>query len=60
LVPWCWGLNGAASVVATALATLVAMHVGFAILLLAGATVYLAAAMVVPRAPGPRRRGVAT
>jgi hypothetical protein len=51
LVPWCWGLNGAASVVATALATLVAMHIGFAALLLTGAAVYLLASVVIPRAP---------
>ncbi|RLB60697.1 MAG: hypothetical protein DRI90_13115 [Deltaproteobacteria bacterium] len=51
LVPWCWGLNGAASVVATALATLVALHIGFAALLWAGAAVYLAASVAVPRAP---------
>ncbi|MBW2455814.1 MAG: hypothetical protein JRI68_14955 [Deltaproteobacteria bacterium] len=51
LVPWCWGLNGAASVVATALATLVALHLGFAALLLIGAAIYLAASVAVPRAP---------
>ena len=29
LVPWAWGINGCASVVAAAMASLLAMHVGF-------------------------------
>ena len=51
LIPWCWGLNGVASVVATATGTLLALHGGFSALLLAGGVVYLIAAAVVPGAP---------
>jgi hypothetical protein len=51
LIPWCWGLNGVASVLATALGTLLAMHLGFSALLLAGGLSYLIAAIAVPRAP---------
>jgi predicted MFS family arabinose efflux permease len=51
LIPWCWGLNGVASVVATATGTLLALHGGFSALLLAGGLVYLIAAAVVPDAP---------
>jgi predicted membrane-bound spermidine synthase len=51
LVPWGWGLNGVASVVATAVGTLVAMHFGFRWLLVAGAGTYLLAALSVPREP---------
>lgn len=51
LIPWCWGLNGVASVVATAFGTLVAMHFGFSAVLLSGAASYLIAAASVPKAP---------
>jgi hypothetical protein len=48
LIPWCWGLNGVASVIATASGTLLAMHLGFSALLLAGAAGYLVAAFASP------------
>ncbi len=54
LVPWCWGLNGVASVVATALGTLGAMHLGFSSLLLAAAASYVVAALVLPQVPAAR------
>jgi hypothetical protein len=50
LIPWCWGINGVASVVATAVGTLLAMHLGFSALLLTGGLCYLVAAAAVPRA----------
>ena len=50
LIPWCWGLNGLASVVATAAGTLLALHAGFSALLLAGAASYLVAIAATPRA----------
>ena len=44
LVPWAWGINGFASVVATLLATLLAIHWGYtAVLVLAAACYGLAA-----------------
>jgi len=48
LVPWCWAINGFASVVATVAATVLAMEVGFRAVLLLGAGAYLAAAVVGP------------
>lgn len=48
LIPWCWGLNGVASVVATALGTLLALHFGFSMLLVAGAVSYLLSSLCVP------------
>jgi len=48
LIPWCWGLNGVASVIATALGTLIALQFGFSALLLAAGLSYLFAAMSVP------------
>jgi len=54
LVPWCWGLGGLASVVATASGTLLAMHVGFSALLLCAAVAYLVASVAMPPA-APQR-----
>jgi hypothetical protein len=45
LIPWAWGINACASVVAAILATLLAIHVGFtAVVILAVALYALAAA----------------
>lgn len=44
LLAWAWGVNGCASVLATILATLLAMAAGFRIVLLAAAALYLLAA----------------
>ena len=43
LVPWAWAINGCASVIAAVLATLLAMHFGFTVLVLLAAAIYLAA-----------------
>jgi len=43
IVPWAWGLNGAASVFGSVLAMVVAIHAGFTITLLAGGALYLLA-----------------
>ena len=50
LVPWGWGINGATSVVGTALATIVAMHAGFAATFYVGALGYAAAGALGARA----------
>jgi len=44
LVPWAWGLNACASVVAAILATLLAMHFGFASVVLLALALYALAA----------------
>jgi len=60
LVPWCWGINGFASVVATASAGLLAMAVGFNAVSALAAGAYAAAALLgvearrVPSADGAR------
>ena len=43
LVPWAWGINGCASVVAAVLATLLAIHLGFTAVVLIAVALYLAA-----------------
>lgn len=41
LVPWAWGVNGCASVVAAVLATLLAIHLGFRVVVAIAVTLYL-------------------
>lgn len=49
LLPWAWAINGCASVVATALATLVALGAGLAAVLFIAAGCYVVAALVARR-----------
>ena len=44
LLPWAWAVNGCASVVATSLATLLALGAGFVVVLLSAGACYLIAA----------------
>jgi hypothetical protein len=53
LVAWAWGVNGALSVVASILAALVALSVGFTAVLGTGAACYLAACLLAPRVSAP-------
>ncbi|GAB7541297.1 hypothetical protein CS8_009600 [Cupriavidus sp. 8B] len=48
LVPWAWGINACASVVAAVLATLLAIHLGFTAVVLIALLLYLAAAFNCP------------
>ena len=43
-VPWAWGINGFASVVSAVLATLLAIHFGFTIVIVIAMIIYIAAA----------------
>ena len=49
LVPWAWGVNGCASVLSAILATLIAMTLGFSVVILAAGIFYAAAAVVFHR-----------
>jgi hypothetical protein len=49
LLPWAFGVNGGASVIASVLTILVAMDYGFTNVLLLGASLYLVAACALPR-----------
>jgi hypothetical protein len=44
LVPWAWGVNACASVVAAIVATLLAIHVGFGAVVLVAVLLYALAA----------------
>ena len=50
LVPWAWGINGCASVVAAILATLLAVHFGFNVVALSAIALYSVAPLAL--APG--------
>ena len=47
-IPWAWGINGFASVVSAALATLLAIEFGFTVLLLLALMLYAGAAKIAP------------
>jgi hypothetical protein len=47
LIPWAWAVNGAASVVASVGAALLALSFGFSWVLIAGAMCYAGALLVV-------------
>lgn len=51
-LPWAWGVNGCASVLAAVLATLLAMSFGFRVVLLTAAMLYAAAACTAPQGRG--------
>ncbi len=48
LVPWAWGVNGCASVVAAVLATLLAIHLGFGVVVVLAVLLYAVAAAALP------------
>jgi hypothetical protein len=48
LVPWAWAVNGCASVTGAVLATLLAIHVGFTMVIVAALVLYALAAAVRP------------
>ncbi|MFO0749037.1 MAG: hypothetical protein U1F43_25735 [Myxococcota bacterium] len=52
LVPWGWGINGATSVVGSALAVVLSMNVGFSATLVAGLVAYLFGGLAIGRAAG--------
>jgi hypothetical protein len=49
LIPWAWGVNGCASVVASVLAAMLALSAGFSWVLVAGAGCYALAQVFVAR-----------
>jgi hypothetical protein len=49
VVPWLWGINGVTSVLGSALAIALAMHVGFRLSLLAAGVLYVLAGVLIVR-----------
>ena len=52
LLPWAWGINGCASVVAALMASLLAIHFGFTVVLAIALGLYAAAALLFGRMRG--------
>lgn len=52
LIPWAWGMNGAASVLASVLAVVIGIDSGFTVAILVGAGCYAVAFFRAPRLPG--------
>lgn len=52
LVPWAWGINGCASVISAVLATILAVHFGFTIVVVLALLLYLLVLTVFPRPQG--------
>jgi spermidine synthase len=48
-IPWAWAINGFASVVGAVLATLLAIHLGFAAVIMLAASIYAAATLALRR-----------
>jgi hypothetical protein len=48
LVPWAWGINGCASVVGAVLASILAMHIGFNLVVCLAIALYAVAALTFP------------
>jgi len=53
LVPWAWGINGCASVISAALATVIAIEFGFSFVVFAATGLYVVAAVGFPEEPPP-------
>ena len=57
LIPWAWAINGCASVVSAVLATLLAVALGFANVILLAIVLYLLAGVVAPRPTSTHQGG---
>lgn len=53
LIPWAWAINGCASVVGAVLASALAVELGFGLVIVVAAALYVAAAFVFPRMAAP-------
>ena len=58
LVPWAWAINGCASVIAAVLATLLAVHWGFTVVVALALAFYVVAAAFAPKASSNRSESV--
>jgi len=54
LVPWVWGVNGCASVISAILAMILAMHLGFTIVIVCALVLYLLAMWLFARLTLPQ------
>lgn len=57
LVPWAWGINGCGSVISSMVATLLAIHFGFSVVIVVAVLLYLVVACTFPGAGKVVREG---
>ena len=55
LIPWAWGVNGCASVLSAVLATLLAIHFGFTVVVVFALLLYGVAALIMATSPESQR-----
>jgi hypothetical protein len=48
LIPWAWGINGCASVISAVLATLLAIHFGFSVVIVLAVMLYISIVFIFP------------
>lgn len=48
-VPWAWGINGCASVISVVLATILAIHLGFSVVILIAVLLYITIVITFPK-----------
>ena len=48
-IPWAWGINGCASVISAVLATLLAIHFGFSMVIIIAIILYASCLITFPR-----------
>jgi hypothetical protein len=53
VIPWAWGINGAASVLGSVIVVVAAMAIGFKLNILAAAAIYTVAMFAMLRFPAP-------
>lgn len=51
MIPWAWGVNGCASVISAVLATLLAIHFGFSVVVVLALVLYGLAAIIITTVP---------
>ncbi len=56
LIPWAWGMNGCASVISAIAATVLAIHLGFTVVVMVAVVAYTFAALMFP-SPAPSVSG---
>jgi hypothetical protein len=54
LIPWAWGINGCASVISAVLATLLAIHFGFTMVIVLAILLYICTLFIFPEVPTPK------
>lgn len=55
-IPWCWAINGVASVLSSFLSTIIAIYTGFTSILLTSSALYILAGLILLSSPDKRNK----